>query len=196
VFGVLEGLMMAATALGAISVPILVAIVGSTGVLVAIGLFLPVVALALGRAVATGDRVRLAVGPELALLRGLPMFAPLPAPELERLAGALQLLHVPVGRTIVRQGEPGDRFFVVTRGFVEVTVDGRLVRRQGPGEGFGEIALLREVPRTATVTAATDVQLGVLDRDAFLAALAGHRASRPAAERLADDRLRAAEGDA
>ncbi|MBI2777614.1 MAG: cyclic nucleotide-binding domain-containing protein [Chloroflexi bacterium] len=76
------------------------------------------------------------------------------------------------------------------RGKVEVTIAGRLIRTQGPGEGFGEIALLRDVPRTATVRALTEVQFLSLNRDSFLLALTGHRDSRRAAERAVDARLR------
>lgn len=74
-------------------------------------------------------------------------------------------------------------------GRLEVFVDGRAVRHLGPGRSFGEIALLRDVPRTATVRATTDAELQMLDRDTFIAAVTSHAPSRKAADRLVTSRL-------
>ena len=90
------------------------------------------------------DRIR--------VLRSIAMFRPLDPPTLERLAGALLPLDVPEGEPVVRQGEAGDRLYLIAEGTVEVTRDGRSVTKLGPGDHFGEIALLRDVPRNATVT--------------------------------------------
>ena len=90
---------------------------------------------------------------------------------------------------MVRQGEPGDRFYIVAEGEVEVVVDGRVVRTEGAGDHFGEIALLRDVPRTATVRAVTDTELYALERDEFIAAVTGHAATAEAADAAVATRL-------
>ena len=191
VFGVFEALMMAATALGALAVPVLIAIVGEPGAFVVAGLSLPVVALLAGRALILADRTAVLRPAQVRLLRGIPLFAPLAAPVLEALAAGMVAERVAAGATIVRQGDPGDRYFVIANGSVAVDVDGRQVNAQGPGEGFGEIALLRDVPRTATVRTIDDVALYSLRRELFLAALTGVPASRAAAERIVRERLAA-----
>jgi MFS family permease len=191
VFGVLQGLMMGATALGAIAVPLVIGLVGNRTVFAVAGLSLPVVLVIVGRAIVRGDRLDVGRAAELRLLRGVPMLAPLSGPVLERLAAATVREALPPGSIAIREGEGGDRFFVVESGVLEVTVNGQAVRRLGPGDGFGEIALLRNVPRTATVTAVGDVALLGIDRGPFLEALGGQPRSRRIAGRLADDRLTA-----
>lgn len=192
VFGVLEGLMMAATALGAISVPLIVALVGPAGAFVVAGLSLPIIAVLLGRSISAGDRATLRTATELALLRAVPMLAPLPAATLERLARGLERIEFPAGAPIVRQGERGDRYYVIAEGTVTINIDGRAVREQGPGEGFGEIALMRDVPRTASVSAIGPVVAYALGRDAFIEAVTRHPASRHAADSLVRERLETA----
>jgi CRP-like cAMP-binding protein len=96
---------------------------------------------------------------------------------------------VPAGARVITLGEPGDRFYVIETGRVEVTVAGRVVRIEGPGESFGEIALLRDIPRTATVTALDDTVLLALERDAFLEAVTGQPASHAAAASMVEERL-------
>ena len=128
-------------------------------------------------------------GREVELLQAIPIFAPLSPPVLEGLAARLIPVHEAAGETIVRQGEPGDRFYVISSGEVEVSVDGQPQATQGPGDHFGEIALLRDVPRTATVTARTDVDLLALERDDFVTAVTGHAASAEAAEAVVGARL-------
>jgi CRP-like cAMP-binding protein len=98
-------------------------------------------------------------------------------------------VHAPAGADIVREGDPGDRFYVIAGGEVEVTEGGRWRRVERAGDCFGEIALLRDVPRTATVTARTDVELLALDRPAFLAALTRDRRALSAGHALAAERL-------
>jgi CRP-like cAMP-binding protein len=101
---------------------------------------------------------------------------------------------VPRSEEIVRQGEQGDRFYLVERGELDVYVDGKRVETVGPGDSFGEIALLRNVPRTATVTARTDAVLYALDRPHFLAAVTGYAPSLSAAEAVIGMRLGPAPG--
>jgi CRP-like cAMP-binding protein len=127
--------------------------------------------------------------PHLDLLRGISIFRPLPAPTLEQLARELREVHVPAGQEIIRQGDPGDLFYVVANGEVDVQVGGRPLEPLRTGQFFGEIALLRDVPRTATVTARTDVDLLVLDRAHFIAAVTGHPESAEAAQTVMAGRL-------
>jgi CRP-like cAMP-binding protein len=132
---------------------------------------------------------------ELARLRALPIFAPLDAATLEGLARCLDPLEVAAGAPVVQEGEPGDLFYVVADGELDVTVGGEQVGLLGRGDCFGEIALLRNVPRTATVTARTDVLLDALDGTSFVAAVTGHDPSARAAGELVRGRLeRAAQG--
>jgi CRP-like cAMP-binding protein len=108
---------------------------------------------------------------------------------VEQLAARLVPVQARAGEEIIRRGDQGDRFYVVGSGEVEVLLDGQPPRREGPGSYFGEIALLRDVPRTATVRAATDVELFALDRDDFLPAVTGHGGSSEAAEAVIGSRL-------
>ena len=189
VFGVVHSLFFATVAVGAILAPRLVDAIGVRWSLVAVGAVLPVLALATRVPLVRLDDASVDHHRELELLRTIPIFSPLSAPVLEGLAGRLHLVRVGAGEAIVRQGEPGDRFYVVAAGEVEVAIDGRAQARQGPGEHFGEIALLRDVPRTATVTARTAAELFALERDDFLAAVTGHSGSAEAAEAVVGARL-------
>jgi CRP-like cAMP-binding protein len=119
----------------------------------------------------------------------MPLFAALPPPALESLARALEPLTKSAGTDVIRQGEEGDRFYVIASGEVDVVASGRQVATLGRGDGFGEIALLHDVRRTATVTARSDVHLYALERETFLVTLTGHAASRRSAHDLAAQRL-------
>ncbi len=189
VLGILEGLQMAALALGSVAAPLLVAALGPRGALVAAGLVLPAIAALSWRGLRAIDTGVVAPDEWITALRAVPMFSPLAPAVVEQLAGGAESWIAPRGREIIRQGDPGDRFHLIRAGEVEVTIDGRIVRTQGPGEFFGEIALLRDTPRTATVRATTDVELLSLAREPFLLALTGHRSSRRTAESVADHRL-------
>jgi CRP-like cAMP-binding protein len=118
-----------------------------------------------------------------------PIFAPLPPTTIEGLARKLVPVAVTAGETVFRQGDPGDRFYVVEDGRVEIWIDGEKVADEWPGEAFGEIALLHDVPRTATVTAAEETKLLALERDDFIAAVTGHAPSREAADSIIGERL-------
>lgn len=109
---------------------------------------------------------------------------------MEELAAGVEPQGAAPGEVIVRQGEPGDRFFIIESGTVAVAVDGGAERALGPGGSFGEIALLRDVPRTATVTASTEVRLVAIERTRFLAAVTGNRSSVAAADRVVERHLR------
>jgi len=128
---------------------------------------------------------------EIALLRAIPLFAELPVPAIEGLAAALTPADVPAGTVLMKQGDPGDAYFVIAAGLFDVTQGGRFLRTCGRGEGAGEIALLRAIPRTATVTARTDATVYRLGREPFLTAVLGHAATQRQAEGRADALLAA-----
>lgn len=189
VFGLLEGLLMLGLALGCLSVPILIRAAGTGTAFAVAGLSVPTLALArLGalRRIEAGVHAPVA---ELAALRASHIFASLPGPELEGLARSLRRREWSPGDVVVREGDPGDRFYLIDAGELDVSADGATVNRLGPREGFGEIALLHAVPRTATVTALTPVSLWELERAPFLAAATGHVSAREAATTLSEERL-------
>ena len=126
----------------------------------------------------------------LALLRGVPLLAVLPPRVVDRLARDASVTPVVGGATIIRQGEPGERFYVIASGTVEILMDGLPVRRLGPGDWFGELALLRDTPRTATVVALDDVDLRSIEREHFLAVVAGVPRAVEAGEDYAQEHYR------
>ena len=189
VFGILHSLFFATVALGAILAPPLINLIGVRWSLVAVGAVLPIIAFAARIPLASLDEESVDRTQQIELLRAMPMFAPLSPPVIEGLAAQLAPVKAAAGETIVRQGETGDRFYVVASGEVDVSVDGQPLATQGPGDHFGEIALLRDVPRTATVTAKTETELFALERDDFVAAVTGHAGSTEAAEAVVGARL-------
>ncbi len=188
VFGAVQGLWVGAIGIGAIVAPLLIAALGIRGALIVTGAFLPILATLLRRRLSPLDEVPVPER-ELQLLRGIEIFKPLPPPVLESLAQALSPVRVEAGREVFRQGELGDRFYIVADGEVEIVQDGQVVNLTGPGGFFGEISLLRDVPRTATVRARTEVELRALERDEFIAAVTGHAASAEAADSVVATRL-------
>ncbi len=195
VFGVLEGLTMAGYALGALLVPLLVPLLvrlgGNRLALIGASVVLPLAAVAGGRALFALDAEVPVPVVEIALLRSLPLFAELPAPALESLAAALTPVHVPAGAVLIQQGEPGDAYYAIAAGELDAVQDGHFLRSCGRGEGVGEIALLRAVPRTASVIASTAATVYRLNRDLFLTAVLGHAATQRLADSIADTRLAA-----
>jgi MFS family permease len=189
VFGVLGSMFMLMWALGGILAPLLLSLLGTRGALVAAGAFLPLVVIPAWPSLVAIDRSAVVPTHRIERLRAVPIFAPLPEATIEQLAGELEEVGVPAGETIFRQGDDGDRFYVVDDGSVEVIADGKPPVELGPGDFFGEIALLREVPRTASVRARTDVRLYALDSDSFVSAVTGFAPSRDAANRVMSLRL-------
>jgi MFS family permease len=189
VFGVVQSVFVGTIGLGAIIAPLAIAVVGIRWAMVLTGALLPVLAALLWRRIGALDAEALVPTRELELLRAIPLFKPLPATTIDQLASSLVSASATPGTEIIRQGDAGDRFYVVASGEVDVSADGRHVSTLGPGDYFGEIALLRDVPRTATVKAKTDVALYALDRDEFLSAVTGHPASAEAADAVISSRL-------
>lgn len=188
-FGVLEGLIFGGIALGALIAGPLVALVGLTATLGVVALFMPIVAALVLPTVVRGERSAAVPYREIALLRGLSLFAPVPAPIVEQAARRLVPVAAGAGEVVIREGDVGDRFYVIAAGEVAVTKDGREIRRLGPGSGFGEIALIRAVPRTATVTATAPTELLALERDDFLLAVTRTQAALAEAHRVVDTQL-------
>jgi len=185
----LETSRFAAMAIGSIAVPVAIAVLGLRGTVIAFGLILPVFALARWSAL-RGLEIGAPVREEhFRLLRGHPIFAPLPIDTLERLSHDLVPVTPATGEVIVTQGESGKRFYLIAAGEVDVVVDGAARSSQAAGECFGEIALLNEVPRTATVTASAGCRLLALDRQDFIGAVTGHRRSGEAAASVVEARL-------
>jgi MFS family permease len=189
VFGILEGLMLIGEAVGSLIVPVIALAIGLEGTAIALGLLLPAVAaVAMLRFARIDARVTIPDA-ELHALRAVPMFPPLGAAALEGLARHLVRMPVTAGLTVIREGDAGDRWYLVDGGRFGITRGGAHLTVVGPGEDFGEIALLRNVPRTATVTALEDGVLWALDREQFIAAVAGSPQALFEAERIATVRL-------
>jgi hypothetical protein len=186
VFGVLEGTSLLALSAGSLGVAVLNSVLDLRAVTLIMAALLPVAAAATWRRLASIDARVVVPVAEIELLAATPIFAPLPAPSLE--AAARRLVPVSAGahERIIAEGEEGDRFYVVAEGTVEVTRGAGSLGAIGPGGYFGEIALLRRIPRTATVTAITDVSLLALERDDFLQIMTGSEEAADAAERAID----------
>jgi MFS family permease len=189
VFGAFEALIVMTMGVGSLLAPVFVAWVGPRGALLVAGLILPAALLPLWRPLVRIDAAARAPADAVELLSRVPMFAPLPAPELERLALAVVDVHVEAGTAVFAQGDPGDRFYVIQEGRAAVEIDARRVRTLSSGDFFGEIALVRDVPRTATVRALTPLVLAALERDVFVATLTHHPASAEAVGSIVAARL-------
>jgi MFS family permease len=189
VFAVLESLMLAGTAVGALAAPGLVSWLGPRAALVAVGAFLPVLLVPLWPSLRRIDaEARIAEEP-LELLRKIEIFAQLPEAVLERLASGATLVSTAATQIVVERGEPGRHFYVIASGRAVVELDDGETRELEPGDYFGEIALLRDVPRTATVRALDALRLYAIERDEFLAAVTGHAPTLAAAEGVVISRL-------
>jgi CRP-like cAMP-binding protein len=175
-------------ALGALLMPLLIATVGLRWGLAAIGIAVSACVVAGAAALRRVDTLALAP-PGLELLRGVSLLSLLPGPTLERLARRLIRVEAAEGETVIRQGDPGDRFYVIESGELEVSKDGRFVATLGPGDFAGEIALLRDVPRTATVKATRPTVLQALERTVFIPAVTGQGAFGEAADAAIATRL-------
>jgi len=189
VFALLESLMNAGLVIGAIFAPILIGLSGASAALLGTALVLLAFVALVWRRLRSIDAAADVPQVQIQLLRAIPIFSPLPAPELEGLARALVPVEAGAGTTLITEGEAGDRFFAIVEGTVAVSKRGTEVARLGRGQGFGEIALIQDVPRTATVVALTDVSLYSLEKEPFVLALTGHAPTARAADDLVAQRL-------
>jgi MFS family permease len=189
VFGVLEALVLTSVAIGSLATPLLLDLIGNEATFLVIGAILPVLAILSWPALRALDEARPPPTEALEVLAKLPFFAPLEPEVLESVAAKADSVSVGSGAVIFRQGDPGELFYVIVSGEVEVLIDDRRARVEGPGDYFGEIALLREVPRTATVVALTDTELLAVDGDDFVAAVSGHAGGRRRLDAVATARL-------
>jgi MFS family permease len=189
VFGVLESGFMAAWGVGSLVAPVSLRFLGTRWTLAVAGCLLPVASALSWRTLTSVDKEAPLPGPELDLLRGIEMFALLRQAVLEQMARHLEPVTRRAGEVIIREGDHGDLFYVVSDGTVRIDAGGKEIARVGPGGYFGEIALLRDVPRTASVTAETDVRLLSLDRVPFLRAVTGSESSVTTANAEIDRRL-------
>ena len=189
-FGIQESMTMAGLAFGTLMAPVLVSLVGTRGAFLAAGLFLPVVALLTYGTLRRLDSEATVPADVLALLLKVPIFAVLAPRIVERMAREATRERVAAGAVVVTEGQPGQHFYVIESGHTEVTRSGEHIRDLSDGDWFGEIALLRDVPRTATVTAVDDVVAWSINRDSFLASVAGVESSVDAATAHARDHYR------
>jgi hypothetical protein len=189
VFAVQESTTLLATALGCVLAPVAIAWFSPSVAFVPFGVIaalMGLIGLLLIRRL--DDRAVVHVD-EAALLRRVPFLALLPQYELERLAATARWMDVEPGEVVVTQGDPGTEFYVVGSGTFDVDIDGHARPSLTEGEGFGEIALLHSVPRTATVTATTDGRLLVVRSTDFLAAVTGSEDGHALAREIAASRV-------
>jgi MFS family permease len=189
VFGVLESLVAVFIGIGAVVASSMIAWIGVQNALIAIGLVCPVLAVVSWRRLRGLDRSVDVLDGDIGLLQEVPMFHPLPLPSIEQLARGLEPVEVPAGKAVFTQGDIGDRYYVIESGEADVVGDGRVVATLGPGEGFGEIALLRRTRRTATVVARSELQLQALGSDRFLPVVLGYTPSAQEAAAVVDGQL-------
>ena len=185
VFGIQEGLAMAGLAVGAVLVSLVSTAAGLAVTIAVVAAVLPIAVALSWRNLIALDRRGSPPLRALNLLRSTSLFRPLAPPQLESVARRGQWLIFPSEVAVITEGEVGDRYYVLAEGAVRVEQGGRLLRElSAPGDGFGEIALLRDVPRTATVTTTRETILFAVDRAPFLAAITGHPAAFAAAKEV------------
>ena len=188
-----EAILTLGVAAGGLVTPLLIELIGARATLVVTGLLAPLAVAASRRALGRLDDQMRVRDADVEALRAVPMLEALPVATIEQLAGALEHANVEPGHTLVRQGERGEYFYILRSGRADVLQDGRLVSTLGAGECFGEIALLHDRPRTATIRAAAGARLDVsrLRRSAYLTAVTGYPAAATAGDELATSRLQA-----
>jgi MFS family permease len=190
VYGAFESLVALSVAVGALVAPLVIDALGIRGALAVLGLVAPALVALSWRRLREIDGSFVQRDAEIEVLTGVSMLGALPMPAIDCLAVHVQHAQVAAGQEVFHQGDDADRFYVIDQGQAEVIGDGRLIRTMGPGDSFGEIALLRDTVRTATVRARTPLELHALESRPFVSAVGGYRSSAREAETVADDRLR------
>ncbi len=194
VFGAIESGVAISVGIGALVTPLVIDLVGLRPALAVLGAVCPTLAiLALVRLRAL-DRTLEVRTREIGVLRNAPMLRALPAVTIEQLARHVEHVTFEQGEAVCVQGEPGDAFYVIESGEADVLGDGKWVRTLGAGDSFGEIALIRDIPRTATVVARTTIETSSLTRTQFVPVVSGYGASAQDADAVVGDRLAAFPG--
>ncbi len=183
VFAFIEVLTSVGLALGTVAAQVTVATVGPRWGLVIVGALPAVVLLATSRQLWQADQSADVPVVAIALLRTNAVFAPLPPAALEAVARAAVERHVDGGETLIHQGDVGDRYYAIASGSLEVRKDGEWVSTLTRSHGVGEVALLADVPRTASVVTVEPSIVFEIDREPFLVAVTGHEPARDAAWR-------------
>jgi MFS family permease len=194
VFGVVEVLVIVALGIGSVAGSLLVAQLGPRTALVVAGSILPALAILTFPRLRVVDESADVPERQLRLLQTVPLFRPLPPTTLERLASQLSPMRAAAGTDVLREGDEGDRFYAIAAGVIEVSKEGQPVAELGPGDYFGEIALLRGVRRTATCTARTDAELYTIGRERFVSAVTGNSVSAQELEDVIHTRLTELQG--
>ena len=188
-FSILESLMDFGLALGVIVVRVALSFGGIRAALWAPAACACVLMAILWRRLRKIDASATVPQVEIQLLRSIPIFAPLAAPSLEGIARELVALPTPSGTVVIREGEPGDRYYAIADGELEISRGAAVKLTVSRGAGFGEIALIRDVPRQATVTALTDSLLYSLEKDVFVETITGSATASRAARTVIDQHL-------
>ena len=199
-FSILEALMDLGLVLGTVLVQVATAAGGFRAALLAPAVIAVCLVAGLWRRLGKLDEAATVPQVEIRLLRSISIFAALPPPALEGIARELEPVSVAAGSTVFHEGDRGDRYYAVAAGSLAIARSGVVVKTVSRGEGFGEIALIRDVPRQATVEAVTDASLYSLQKDLFLQTVTGHPASALAAGsiiagHLGDDSSELHDGD-
>lgn len=189
VFGAFEGIVALTFGLGSLVAAPLVGLLGLRAALVVAGALLPAIAIASAAAVRRADAAAVVPHRQVDLLRGIPLFAPLSMVVLEQLARSLEPIRHDAGTSVIVQGEAGDAYYIVGSGHADVVRDGVRIAEVGDGDGFGEIALLDDRPRTASIVVREALEGYRLPREAFLEAVTGSPLSARAGARLVAERL-------
>jgi MFS family permease len=189
VLGALESLIALTVAIGALVTPLAIDLLGIRGALAVLGLVAPALVALAWRRLRAIDASMAHRDEEIEVLNKVGIFRPLPMPAIDVLALHVDHAHIAAGQEVFHQGDRGDLFYVIDDGEAEVIGDRRLIHTMGPGDGFGEIALLHDTPRTATVRARTALELYTLDRRHFVSAVSGYQSSTREADTLVHDRL-------